>query len=567
MDRRKLLRDGGIGLAALLAGCGSSSSANDDSAANETTDPGLDAPETTRSGPATFSRATLGGPSNATVGENVTIPVSVANGGGRNGTFTGTLRVVEGRSNTSTSITIEDIGPGEVAETNDSSLRFGAADTYTLALDGTDATHTVTVEPITKRPGSSLALTDRLTVTVKSVQFVPSLFFTSTQGFSSTKRPGLVFASSGNILTFVRMNVENTGTGSATFDPTTIAPVKGSYFDGLPGSQSGGLSAISNVGGSPLSRPVRLSAGEQTSGWLLAQVPRLTATKVFSMAYQVDGQKTPPDVVWQFPPNNGSQRQFPSFSLQSLSMPNQAEVGVDSQYSFTVKNTGNSGGVFRAVSQFRPPDDRNWYGFAKHDARLKPGATNTFKPTIGYEELGGVDYRIRPFGKQTRSVTFVPATRGFGESYTTPGGVEITVSDVQTSGFYLQRGRYEDRVTPDPGQHYLFARIDTKVVEQDADDVTRSDFSIESNGTSYDVDYMSTPLKRPVSGGTFDTSGSAQSATSTGWMVFPVPRTITPDNVTIQWGTNNATARWQSRGNQRTSSATNTSSATTNGSR
>lgn len=561
MHRRDLLRSSGIGLAALLAGCGSGSSANDDSAANETTDSGLDAPETTRSGPATFSRATLGGPSNATVGENVTIPVSVANGGGRNGSFTGTLRVTEGKSNTSTSVTIEDIGPGEVAETNDSSLQFAAADTYTLTLDGTDATHTVTVDPITKQPGGSLAVSDRLTVAVKSVQFAPSLFFTSTQGFSSNKRPGLVFASSGNVLTFVRMNVENTGTGSATFDPTTIAPVKGSYFDSLPGSQSGGLSAISNVGGSPLSRPIRLSAGEQTSGWLLAQVPRSTARKVFSVAYQVDGQKTPPDVVWRFSPNAGSQRQFPSFSLQSFSMPNQVDVGVDSQYSFTVKNTGNGGGVFRAVSQFRPPDEQTWYGFAKHDARLKPGATNTFEPTIGYETLGGVDYRIRPFDKQTRSVTFVPATRGFGESYTTPGGVEITVSDVQTSGFYLQQGSYESRVTPDSGQHYLFARIDTKVVEQDADGVIPRDFSIENNGTSYNADYMSDSLKKPVSGGTFHNSGSAQSATSTGWMVFPVPRTITTDNVTIQWGTSNATARWQSRTNQRTSSAT------TNGSR
>jgi hypothetical protein len=286
---------------------------------------------------------------------------------------------------------------------------------------------------------------------------------------------------------------------------------------------------------------------------------------VFSLSYQVDGEKTPPEVEWRFPPNSGSRRKLPSFSLQNFSMPKQVEVGVDKQYSFTVKNTGTGGGVFRAVSQFRPPDGRNWNGFHRHSARLKPGATKTFKPTMGYGSLGGGNYRILPFDGQQRSVTFVPAMRSFGKSYTTPGGVKITLSDLQASGFYVINESWTDRTTPESGQHYLLVRVNTKVVEQQADGISNGDFTVNHNGTSYEIEYPVAGLKKPVRGGLFTESGDTQSATSTGWLVFAVPQTITPQNVTIQWSRNNATARWQAGENSSTPSSPSTPSSTTTG--
>jgi hypothetical protein len=559
VNRREILLGGGTSLAALLAGCSSlnSSDGTNESGTNGTTqsESRLNVPETTRSGPAAFSRAELGGPANATVGDDITIPVAVANTGGRNGTFTGQIQVTKGRSNTTANVSIDNVQPGEVGKANDTAISFPAADTYTLSLTGTNATHTVTVDLITKQPGQSLALSDDLTATVKSVQFTPALFFTIQSGFNTAKQPGLVSASSDKILAFVRMHFENTGTEPVEFNPTTIAPAKGSYYNSLPDSRAGGLSAISKVGGSPLSRPIRLSAGGQTEGWLLAQVPRSEAKQVFSLGYQVDGEKTPPEVEWRFPPNSGSRRKLPSFSLQNFSMPKQVEVGVDKQYSFTVKNTGTGGGVFRAVSQFRPPDGRNWNGFHRHSARLKLGATKTFKPTMGYGSLGGGNYRILPFDGQQRSVTFVPATRSFGKSYTTPGGVKITLSDLQASGFYVINESWADRTTPESGQHYLLVRVNTKVVEQQADGISNGDFTVNHNGTSYEIEYPVAGLKKPVRGGLFTESGDTQSATSTGWLVFAVPQTITPQNVTIQWSRNNATARWQAGRNSSTPSS------------
>jgi hypothetical protein len=569
MNRREILLGGGTSLAALLAGC-SSSNSNDGangSGANGTTqsESGLSVPETTQSGPAAFSRAKISGPSNATVGDNITIPISVANTGGRNGTFSGQIQVTKGRSNTTANVSIDNVQPGEVAEANNTAISFPAADTYTLSLTGTNATHTVTVDPITKQPGQSLALSDSLTATVKSVQFTPALFFTIQGGFNTAKQPGLVSASSGKILAFVRMHFENTGTGSVEFNPMAIAPAKGSYYNSLPDSRAGGLSTISKVGGNPLSRPIRLSAGGQTEGWLLAQVPRSEAKQVFSVGYQVDGEKTPPEVEWRFPPNSGSRRKLPSFSLQNFSMPKQVEVGVDKQYSFTVKNTGTGGGVFRAVSQFRPPDGQNWNGFRRHSTRLKPGATKTFKPTMGYGSLGGGNYRILPFDGQSRSVTFVPATRSFGKSYTTPGGVKITLSDLQTSGSYTINEPWADGTTPASGQHYLLVRVNTKVIEQEANVVYAEDITVTRNGTSYSSEYTSSGLKKPVRGAMFNESGETQSATSTGWLVFAVPRTITPQNATIQWSRNNAAAQWKAGQNSSTTSSPATPSSTTIG--
>ncbi|WP_152424436.1 hypothetical protein [Halococcus salifodinae] len=489
----------------------------------------------------------------------------MANTGGRNGTFTGQIQVTKGRSNTTANVSIDDVQPGKVGKANDTAISFPAADTYTLSLTGTNATHTVTVDPIVKQPGQSLAFSDSLTATVKSARFTPALFFTIQSGFNTSKQPGLVAASSDKILAFVRMRFENTGTESIEFNPTAIAPTKGSYYSSLPDSRAGGLSAISNINGSPLSRPVRLSAGGQTEGWLLAQVPRSAAKQVFSLGYQVDGAKTPPEVEWRFPPKSGSRRKLPSFSLQNFSMPKQVEVGTERQYSFTVKNTGTGGGMFRAVSQFRPPDGQNWVGFHRHSARLQPGATKTFKPTMGYGSLGGGNYRIRPFDGQQRSVTFVPATRSFGKGYTTPGGVKITLNGLQASGFYVINESWADRTTPDSGQHYLLVRVNTKVIEQQADGISNEDFTINHNGTSYDIEYPVSDLKQPVRGGLFTESGETQSATSTGWLVFAVPQTITPQNVTIQWSQDNATVRWQAGQNSSTTSSPATPSSTTTG--
>ena len=141
MERRNFLKASSLGVAALVAGCGgdqgesgeatsgsgSNSSGNEGaisgtsgssgSAAGGTSGGGgAEAPETTQSGPAEFADASIQGPTNVTVGEDFTLPVSVANTGGRNGTYSGTLTVAEGSSSFNRSVTIDgvahEIAPG-----------------------------------------------------------------------------------------------------------------------------------------------------------------------------------------------------------------------------------------------------------------------------------------------------------------------------------------------------------------------------------------------------------------------------------------------------------------------
>ena len=148
---------------------------------------------------------------------------------------------------------------------------------------------------------------------------------------------------------------------------------------------------------------------------------------------------------------------------------------------------------------------------------------------------------------------------------TNPAIQLLTLNGLQASGFYVINESWADRTTPESGQHYLLVRVNTKVVEQQAAGISNGDFTINHNGTSYEIEYPVAGLKQPVQGGLFTESGETQSATSTGWLVFAVPQTITPQNVTIQWSRNNATARWQAGRNSSTTSSPSTSSSTTSG--
>jgi hypothetical protein len=579
MERRTFLRAGSLGMAALVAGCNSSSSggANNSTAesggnstgtaAGTPTDTSAEEPATTQSGPAQFSDVAIQGPTNVTAGEEFTLPVSVANTGGENGTFSDTLTVAEGSASFNRSVTIEGVQPGATANTSVGPLNISSTDTYTLAIEGTNTTHEIQVNPVEKQPGGTVTA-DNLRISVQGISLAPALFYAVDTGYGTDGTgTGLLSAGSGNILCVIRVALENVGTNQAEFTipqlynpdsggafaessgspPTMLTLPNGTFYTELPGS-GGDLGQIQGIDGNPLTN-VQLNAGQSQSGWLVAQLPRTAASGAVRVGYQGDSKGSPPEAVWPFAPQSGSTRALPKFSLDSFDVPSTAQLGSSNSYTIRVTNTGNGPGTYRSITQFKRPDDRDWSSYNRQQARIGPGQSTTFEQPIAYPSdptLGEAQFRLRPFG-QTAAVTFDTTQLSFGSTFTGPLGRNITVSDVQQADSY-QLSDQDEPVTPQQSQHFILARLGVNFVEQDAQNLLTSNFDLVSGGSTYGPTSVyaaryTSPVQADVLRGSLEgPKGSSQS----GYIIYSVPQSVTPSNAKIVWSADNPWARWQS---------------------
>jgi hypothetical protein len=455
------------------------------------------------------------GPQNVTVGEEFTLPVSVANTGGENGTFSDTLTVAEGSASFNRSVTIEGVQPGSIANTSVGPINISSTDTYTLAIKGTNTTHEIQVNPVEKQPGRTITA-NNLKVGVQGISLTPALFYTINTGYGTDGTgTGLLSAGSGKILCVIQVTLENVGTNQAEFTipqlynpdsggvfaesssspPTMLTLPQGTFYTELPGS-GGDLARVQGVEGKPLT-DVQLSAGQSRNSWLVAQLPRSTASSVVRVGYQGDSKGSPPEAVWSFAPQSGSTRALPKLSLDSFDVPNMAQLGRSNSYTIKVSNTGNGSGTYRSITQFKRPDDRNWSSYNKQQARIAPGKSKTFKQPIAYPSdptLGEAQFRLRPFG-QTAPVTFDTTQLSFGNTFTGPVGRSITVGDVQQADSY-QTSESDEPQTPEQSQHFIFARLGVKFVKQDAQSLQTSNFDLVSGGSTYGT----TPVRQPLHG-------------------------------------------------------------------
>lgn len=574
MERRTFLKISSIGGAALLAGCnsngesGSNSSKtasqpkNTSSGGTTSMDSGAEEPATTQTGPAQFSDVTIQGPTNVTVGEEFSLPVSVANTGGQNGTFADTLTVAEGSASFNQSVTIDSVQPGMTGNTTVGPLNISSADNYTLALKGVNTTHRIQVNPREKQPGKTITVND-LKFGVDSIRLTPSLFYTIDMGgFTAEKTgTGLISASGKKILCAIRVSLENVGTSQATFaipgmaggafssnsDPSaTLTLPEGSFYKSLP--NGGDLSRIQGLKGKPV-MSAQLSAGESKSGWLLAQIPRSAATGTIKIGYQATSKNSPPETVWPFPPKNGPKRSLPKFTLDAIRAPGTAELTrTGSSYEISVTNTGNAPGTYRGITQFKGPNDYEWSSYNKQKAKLAPGKSKTFKQPLSYPsnpQLGEAKFRIRPFDK-IATVTFDTAKLKFGDTYKAPLGRNVTVSDVQQTNSYTT-GASDEATTAEQNQHFIFVRVDVKFVEKNSSSVEHSNLNLVSSGSTYDPGYAyGDTFTAPVQADAFGRSASGPKGSSAGgYLFYKVPKSVTPNNSKIVWSAETPWARWQ----------------------
>jgi hypothetical protein len=633
MHRRTFLAAGSLGAAAALAGCGGifgDADGNESERSSEAAADGETATETATPDPAAFSNVSLGGPANASVGEAVSIPVSVTNTGEQSGTFEAALSISNGTGTRNESLTIEGIAPGATRGTEVGPLNATAAGEYTLAVEGHGATRTLPVGPARLGAGELFALGNGLRVAIRGIAFEPTLFYTTdgaasppngnassngttdpsataaptttavpsataprnattvpvvtaggspggnassatatpnatiggtatangtavgngTAAPNATATPNgstaligpptasgqtrLLDAGTDGVFAIVRLAVENAGDEPATFEADRLELRDGRFRSQL--AEGAPLHTLAGVEGGPLTT-VGLEPGGARTGWLLARLPRSSATNPVGITAQRDGGG-PPDARWVLPPEGGTTRPLARFALESLSVPERAEIG-RVPLGITVRNEGKAAGTFRGLLQRRSGGGA-WRTIRVLADGIGAGATARFEPALEREFLGSATYRVRPFDAE-RTVAFTPARQAFGEPYTTPDGIAITVGELVTARSATTRRNGQTTVTDSPeGRQFVFVRVETEVLADRATDTGYADaFAAVAGSESYGRTALTEgegTIRSPVRGPRYADLGERGGGSFTaGWMVFSVPATLSTNELSVRW--------------------------------
>jgi hypothetical protein len=550
VNRRQFLTASTAGATALLAGCNTSSGTNKTNNSTEST-PAV----TTMNGPAQFARISLAGPSKVTVGESFRLTLTATNVGGRTGTFKAQLRIAEGASTLSRTVSRKSVAPKESISVTTDSIRFTRADTYVFALGASDVTHSVTVQSKTQSVGTALKLSDSLRATVTDVAFRPSLFYTG-DAKGDTR---LLSASSGKVLALIRLTLENIGTKttSVTADPFQVP--SGQMVSALG---NGTPLTAAQITGKPLTT-LQLAPAEQRERWLLAQVPRSEARKKFTLAYQRDAAGTPPEFQWIAAPDDGK-RTLPQFSVKQFQLPKSVEAGTDTTATVAVSNTGKETRTFRGMVESRSSDNGDWQPIQPIQARIRPGKTARKQFTINSSSTGSVTYRIAPLGA-TKTVEFTAPTLPFGGTYTTTENVAVTARNLQSASVVRSHPLAMDPVTrtkPLPGDRLVLVHIRSVTVGPSQGTPFGTEFTLRAGSRTFEkLTNMSEELFFPVDGRVYDgVYDPAEGETFKGYLVWSVPKQVPLTDLTVQWtsqepstGSEGETVRWTKGGKNRSS--------------
>jgi hypothetical protein len=536
MNRRRYLAVCGTATACGLAGC--NTLFGDSSSGSGTPQPTL------VEGPAQFTDFKIEIPTKATVDTTVPVTISAFNYGSQSGSFSGSITTIKGASIVSKGIDLNGVESGKRGKTT-VDLSFSVADEYVLAVSGNPPVQTstdgygtpsrtqlmdakaksrVTIGPKTATVGESFDLTSPLRVTLTDVTYRQGLYYKYSSGWGE-KTTDLFSTTDNKTLALLHFDVENTGTESASFGPEPFTVSDGALHTDLRGAS---LNSAIGIKGDPFNGTT-VQAGQQISGWLLAQLPKKRAKEGAVVGWQRDTHKTTPERAWNVKPTK-----LPSFTLEQWKLDEKQPMG-EYLNEITVKNTGESKGKFRGIVDYKISDEGQnaWTPFEKINATLSPGKSKTFTLKKTWTYIQTLDYRVRPFGT-TKTVEFTPPKLSFGETARVSNGT-ITVHDFQTNPTYTLSRDWDPVVNPDNGGIFALAHVEY-VSDSETGPVEDYDFFIRANGKTYEEENradgpMVDPVKGPFYEAPIGNVGAGKKLS--GWISFEVPANVNPSNATV----------------------------------
>lgn len=538
-----------------LAGCGLFGGGGDGGDGDGDTDGEGDTttrpPLTTVSGPATFGRFGIEGPAETVVGNEVTLTVSAANVGSEAGDLQATVTTAEGTQSIEQTASVTGVAAGERTST-DVGVTIELADDYVLRVGNGagQASHEISATPRTGAIGDALDLGNGLRVTPTDVSYEVGVFYTARAMGAS---PTAYYAPAGEqVLAVLRFSVENTATNSRRFG-ANVVPSAGAVLGEYP---NGAISQTQTIDGSALNsqQGASIQAGQQTDGWLLAQVPRSAVGDGFAVNWQRDAADTRPEVQWSV---DGAA--LPSFTLAEWTLPGEAAPG-EAAYSVTVRNEGDADGVFRGAIDWGVPDGSNWSLRQQLSETIPAGGSHTFERADRWPYVDDRAFRLRPMG-ETRTVDFTAPTLAVGESLATPFGA-ITVTNAATGDRVVSSpgsGDSTSTKTPERGQFVLVEVEYSRQFQVAIPNIGRlirnaMGFLLQHGGSEYewtlpggDHDYH-----QPVSGIHLNQHRGEQipvGETRRGWLAFDVPASVSLSGATLSWENsrddNTSQATWE----------------------
>lgn len=124
----------------------------------------------------------------------------------------------------------------------------------------------------------------------------------------------------------------------------------------------------------------------------------------------------------------------PAFEIASADVPERTELGRSAEYRFTVVNTGDADGVFRSPVSARI-EGGDWSRVGQVELDVRAGGEGIYRGSVAFEYIGDYEIRIDALDA-VYEIQTGPRTLAFGDAFTTPNDVVVTVTDLQFRGSY-----------------------------------------------------------------------------------------------------------------------------------
>lgn len=509
MQRRRYLAVCGTAAAGLLAGCNQTQAPPGDS--NETVD-----------GPAKFNDIIINAPQEAAIGSEVTMTVSARNYGGESGTYTDRIVTVDGDTDFSQDININNVPSGKTGKV-EVKAPVNSAGEYRFKLEDAEVFASVTVTAEAVAPGQMADVGGNLQLTFSDVSFIDGVYYRYVDQVGYTKE--MFTGPSGRVLGVFRAKMKNSGS-----QPTRILPEKFSIENGEVHATIDGkpLTTVESVKGKPLlGSPIE--SGQTVDGWVLASVDR---NQVLNNGVGIGwslkaGGGDRPDRVWSFPP-----RALPEFGLVDFSMPDSPTNG-RLEGTVTVRNIGQVDGQFVGQAEFNMKG-RGWTPASYPTGSIASGATKTFSFTYGWPYTQETVWRIAPFRavEHRRKITGGTQRLSYGESTAAVDNSTVTISNPrfrQSYGFTATESSADGtprEVTktrqPPNGRKFLFVDITVTAGQKGGQTPAPSSFRAVVDGQNYQQYSGPKPTQPNVSlyGGM---SNPKEGQKASGSLIFTVP--------------------------------------------
>jgi hypothetical protein len=256
---------------------------------------------------------------------------------------------------------------------------------------------------------------------------------------------------------------------------------------------------------------------------------------------QVGAEDRPQQTDTAPPEASGEEPEPAEISLNSLSVPEEVEMGDNFTVEAVFENTGGEKGDFETVVMTRT-EDTSSYGntdsFSSTERSIEgevgPGEEETFEVSLKAEDVSSKTIKLA--GTDTESdLRVVPKKMRIGEEHTTSNQIGITVESVEVVDYY----RYNsytggERIKePDSGQ-YVFASVRT----QNKGELPRSlpeypNFQLVGGAGQYQpltLLYELADREKEYEGGEVQPGVVRE-----GYVLFKVSEDVTRDNLSVLW--------------------------------